>query len=339
MSPDPTSALKDSPTVVVRGTGSIGRRHLQVLTELGVKPFAFPFRSSQLRSDLSEFLILDSFESIKERRIAGAIVASNTGQHIADALKLLEAGCHVLVEKPLAVSHVGLAQLEAAAQKAGRKVFTGCCLRFNAALQAFRELLPKVGALHHVRIECQSYLPDWRPGQDYRLNYAARAEEGGVLRDLIHEIDYAVWLYGRPDEVFGRLHRSNRLELESEDSADLLWNIGTTSVSIHLDYLSRPARRVMRASGANGLLEWDALKGDVILQMNGGDEERRSFSTERNGIYREQAQAFLDSIQDHWSSDCLATIEDGAFAVALCDAARRSAASGRVEQIEDWRKR
>ena len=43
-----------------------------------------------------------------------------------------------------------------------------------------------------------SYLPGWRPGTDYRQSYSAqRRLGGGVLLDVIHEVDYAAWVLGR----------------------------------------------------------------------------------------------------------------------------------------------
>jgi predicted dehydrogenase len=77
--------------------------------------------------------------------------------------------------------------------------------------------------------------PEWRPARDYRESYSASSEQGGVLRDLIHEIDYAVWLYGKPVAIIAQLSNSGRLGIAAEESADLLWRTpcGAT-VSIRL---------------------------------------------------------------------------------------------------------
>ena len=81
-----------------------------------------------------------------------------------------------------------------------------------------------------VRVECQSWLPYWRPERDYRESYSARADEGGVLRDLVHELDYAIWAFGGP---VGRRPRSVRAVRATRCSAsrprraaDLLWTSG-----------------------------------------------------------------------------------------------------------------
>ena len=118
-----------------------------------------------------------------------------------------------------------------------------CALRFDSSLLLFRKHLTEIGRIRSVRIECQSFLPEWRPGTDYRNAYSARADEGGVLRDLIHEIDYAIWIFGlRPRSC--PLGKPGLLGIESDEFADILWEAPSgASVSIRLDYLTRIPRR------------------------------------------------------------------------------------------------
>ena len=249
----------------------------------------------------------------------------------------LRFGCHVLIEKPILPTSSGLNELEQTALRCDRRIFVGCVLRFDAGLQQFRDSLPLIGPLHSVRIECQSYLPDWRPGRDYRLSYSARRAEGGVLRDLIHEIDYALWLYGRPDRVFCQLGNTGQLGIEAEESADLFWISSTqVAVTMRLDYLSRIPRRRMRAFAAQGELEWDAYGKCVTMDLVGQSVQEWNYPMERNQMFCEQSSAFLRAAH---GGDCgaLATFDEGAFAIALCDAARKSSQSGKSERIEDWR--
>ena len=129
----------------------------------------------------------------------------------------------MLVEKPLGPNTTGLSVIAHDIERGGRPVYVACDLRFDTSLLHFRRRLLDVSAIHSVRIECQSYLPAWRPDRDYRQSYSARAEEGGVLLDLIHEIDYAVWLFGAPSEGPAQLRNSGRLGIQSEEAADLHW--------------------------------------------------------------------------------------------------------------------
>ncbi len=94
----------------------------------------------------------------------------------------------------------------------------------------------------------------------------------------------------------------------------------------------------MTAVGSNGTLEWDAIGQTVRWAPNRGNEEVIRIEQERDAMYRDQAESFLRALSGGGSGD-LATLEDGADAVAICDAARRSSASGREETIRDWREK
>ena len=92
------------------------------------------------------------------------------------------------------------------------------------------------------------WLPGWRPGRDYRdSNSAKKSDGGGVLRDLSHEIDYVLWLFGACRQLVAVAGHSSSLEIDSEDQASLLMKMESDStVYVHLNYLDRPARRMDR---------------------------------------------------------------------------------------------
>ena len=331
---------ESEPRVVVCGTGSIGFRHLRVLRDsLQVRPVALPTRSSRI-SELGSkgYDAVSSWENVAIDKPWFAVIATDTGRHLTDATKALELGADVLIEKPISSSTEGLRELKELAERVRRRVFVACNLRFDAGLKLFRRHLPEIGRVQSVRIECQSFLPDWRPETDYRRSYSARAEEGGVLRDLIHEIDYALWLFGTPQKLFAKLKNTGALEIASDESADILWESPSgTTVSIRLDYLARVARRKMHAYGELGELEWDYIEKWVSLKQPGKAVQTWAINQERDEMMRDQLAAFVGSAGADLESS-LATLEEGATAIAICDTARRSSQSGQLEVVPDWRR-
>lgn len=250
------------------------------------------------------------------------MIATETGRHAADAAAAFALGLDALIEKPLAVDADEARRLADGARRAGRRAFVACPLRFSASLERFRAALPEIGAVHAVRAECRSYLPDWRPGRDPRAGYAADAAQGGVLRDLVHEIDYAGWLFGFPEKASGSCANLGRLGLRSEEVAEIAWRLdGGGTLSIGLDYLTRPARRRLAAFGERGTLEWDALAGTVVLSPAGGAPQSRSAAEDADARFAAQARAFLAAL-DGIPDERLAGLEDGVRALAVCDAVR-----------------
>ena len=322
--------------VAVIGTGSIGTRHLEVLSSMdGVQPVAIPRRSGRASQlEQAGYTIARDLDEAVKKGVTHCIVATDTGKHVEDSLAAARHGLDVLVEKPAATNASGAGLLNQAAAETGRKLFVGYVMRFSESLNTFRSLLKEIGKLHSARIECQSYLPDWRPQRPYRDAYSARSGEGGVLLDLIHEIDYAGWLFGWPNSVQARVRNLGRLGIDAEEMVELSSETSTGClVSVNLDFLSKPPRRVMRAYGENGTIEWDGFAGTVSLMVEGEPVRDVSSAQTRNDTFLAQANAFFTATC-RYHDPRLATIDEGIKSLAVCDAARRSSDSQRTEAVQ-----
>lgn len=321
--------------VAVIGTGSIGMRHCDVLRRLpDVSVIAVPKRPERVVALAEQgYTVAKSIREAADRGATLGIVASDTASHVEDGLSAMQNGLDVLIEKPLSVDASRAQLLSVRADELNRKVSVGYCLRFSGSLNKFRELLRAIGRIHAVRIECQSYLPDWRPARSYRDSYSACANQGGVLRDLIHEIDYAGWIFGWPASLHGRVRNLGRLGIAADETADLQWERPDGGVvSIRLDYLSKPPRRRMTAFGELGTLHWDDVKNIVVLALADELEQVLPFTQTRDEMMLAQAQAFL-RVRGGGNDSRLATARDGLMSLAVCDAARRSSESGREEKV------
>ena len=262
------------------------------------------------------------------------VVATDSGRHAEDGLAAIEHGLDALIEKPLSVTVTTARDLCRAAEQGQGKLYVGCVLRFSESLNRFKELLDGIGRPHSVRIECQSYLPEWRPARPYQESYSAHTDEGGVLLDLIHEIDYAGWLFGWPAALHALVRNCGRLQIQSDESADLLWETeGGCVVSIRLDYLSTPARRLMTAFGEEGALEWNGVKNTVTLLRKGAPPLKFVSRQTRDEMFSAQARAFIQASRGAGHSR-LVTCQEGIKALAVCDAARRASTSRREESVE-----
>ena len=323
--------------VAVIGTGSVGLRHVALLQQTqGVEPIAVSVRAAAVGRDAG-VLAASSLMEAAEIGATLCVVATDTGRHAEDAAIAAQYGFDVLVEKPLDIDRLRGRWLCDQVGANGGSVFVGYVLRFSESLNLFRQLCASVGSVHSVRIECQSYLPDWRPNRPYRDSYSARAAEGGVLRDLSHEIDYAGWLFGWPRTLQARLSNNGSLGIAAEEAADLLWEGPEGySVSIRLDYLSRPTRRHMVATGELGTLEWDGVAGVVTLSLAGKAPVTHRVSQTTDAMFMAEQRAFISAsgAGDGVIDPRLATGEEGLRTLAVCDAARRAGLSHREEPVD-----
>ena len=328
--------MKDkSIGVAVVGSGNMGTRHLETLSRIPeCQPIAVPKRSERIAElDRLGYTTAGNLEEATQKGAELAIIATDTGSHVADAPHAITNGLDLLVEKPLAVDSLEAGHLLDCAHELSSSVFVACVLRFSQSLLDFRESLDKLGRLHTVQIQCQSFLPDWRSHRPYLETYSARPHEGGVLLDLIHEVDYAGWLYGWPSAVQARLKNLGRLGIAEEEMAELRWEAPAgCMVFISLDYLTRPPRRQMRAFGEHGTLVWDGIAQSVTFLQQCSPAQIMEYSQTRDEMFADQTLAFVTAKRCEDDSR-LATGEEGYKALAVCDAARRSSQSRSEERV------
>lgn len=318
-------------TVVVRGSGSIGQRHALVFRRLGADVRLWPVRPrAALGTDETTGVpLLDDTSGPSVVAAADlVVVATDTGRHVPDALDALDHGAaKVLLEKPVAPTWSLGAEL-AVHPRAG-DVWVAAPLRAHAAFRGVLSEVDRLGGRLSAHVWCQSWLPDWRPGRDYRESYSARPEEGGVLRDLVHEIDYATVLFGQPRLLGAGLDHDGPLDMAAEQAATLLWSTERAAVTMRLDYVTRPSSRGIVIRGADGALEWDVASACVRRTDALGTIDERTFTEDldRDAVMATQGRAALelhpsaDAAERH-TAGAPATLAEGLAAVALCDQAR-----------------
>ena len=313
----------------VLGTGSAGVRHLRVLDSLdGVTPVAIPVRAGRVSELLSHgFSVARDLDEACSMGVTAVVIATNTGRHLSDSFTAFKLGFDVLVEKPLGVNSEEAYDICKYARDARKQLYVACDLRFSPDLNEFRTHVESMGILHSVRVEAMSYLPDWRVQRPYTDTYSARSNEGGVLRDLIHEIDYAGWIYGWPISCQAQIRNLGLLGIAAEEIAELQYELPSVGlVSISLDYLTRHPIRRMRSCGSNGDVTWDALAGTVDVNLCGSDSLMLRFPHARDDTTKSLDIAFVEScngIVDPRMADG----EDGYRALVICDAARLSSSA------------
>lgn len=257
---------------LVLGGGSIGLRHCSNLVALGAgevavfDPDAGRGEPARGAGASSVFAALDDAWAWKP---AVVFVCSPTSLHAAQAAEALERGCDVFVEKPLASSAEGLDALLELAARTTAITMVGCNLRFHWAVSTIKRLLDEdaVGRVVTARFEFGQWLPDWRPGTDYRESYSARRElGGGIVLDAIHELDYAIWYLGEPTEVCGIARNLGVLGIGTEETADFVLRFSDGTVaSVHEDYVQRVYRRGCTVAGDAGTVAWDWNEREVRL--------------------------------------------------------------------------
>lgn len=276
---------------------------------------------------------------------AGALdavsVACNSEAHAEVVLDALDAGLHVLVEKPIATTLPDALRMRSAAMEAGLKLMVGHIERFNPAVSKLRELVAegRLGPVYRAHATRVGPLP-------------ARIQDAGVAIDLAtHDLDVLQHVLGAGiTEIYADGRR-----FVHEAQEDLLTclvrfngHAGEVLGLLDVNWLTPEKRREVALIGANGLLKASYITQDVWfvespvaplkwegLSMLRGEGEGAAvrFSLAKTEPLAAELEAFCRCVLDDLPEPVSA--HDGVKALAAALAVRESAAVRRPVQLLD----
>ena len=298
--------MQNSLRFLVLGCGSIGQRHIKNLLSLGAgEVLAFdplPDRRGMAEEETG-VTTTASPKAGWDWNPQVVLVATSTPSHVPLALEAARRGCHVFVEKPLSHRVEGMEPLLEEVARRGLVSMVGCNMRFHPGPAAVKRLLDEgaVGKVLAARIHTGSYLPRWRPWQDYRESYSASVESGGAVLDCIHEVDLALWYLGPAELKAAAVHPARSIGLEADGLAEmiLIHESGALS-SIHLNFVQRDYRRTCQIIGEEGTLHWNFAEGRVHLYGEDGQIKETLTQPEgwnANQMYVDEMAHFLTAVR------------------------------------------
>ncbi len=335
---------------LIAGFGSIGRRHLRNLLALGERDILLyrSHRSTLPDDEVAEFPVETDLQAALAHQPDAVIISNPTALHLEVAIPAAQAGCAILLEKPVSHSFEQVDAFRAAVRRGGARVLVGFQFRFHPTLRRAAALLAEgaIGQPQAVRAHWGEYLPDWHPWEDFRQGYAARADlGGGVILTLCHPFDYLRMLlgdisavsamagYGSGGTAGGRGTAGGGLGLPVEETAEISLRFESGVVgSVHLNYIQRPPAHHLEIIGSQGTLRWNNADGSLsVYRAAPGSESPSGWQTElppqgfeRNMLFLDEMRNFLAVARGQAQPAC--TLEDGIRALEIALLARRSAA-------------
>lgn len=321
--------------ILICGLGSIGRRHLRVLREI-----SSDFEISVLRSgfgrlcteaDIANQIFTELSDALLWKPQA-AIICTPANDHLNKALPLARLAVPLLIEKPIGTGYersrdwqelIGLSKTV--------PIEIAYVLRHDPCAAYITNMLNEgcLGTLIEADFYCGTWLPDWRPGVDYRDTVSAKkALGGGVLLELSHELDMAKFLFGDIQLESSLLRNSGLLEIDTEDQAILIGRAAPNLlVSIRLNFCTRPASRMVTIRGCSGELAWNLLEGTVRITTNHSNHSENFKSpVSADHRYRIQSEHFLSCVMGQATELC--SVSQALDTLELIIAARHSNSLG-----------
>ena len=273
---------------LIIGFGSAGQNHNKILNKLSVKTFIYS------RRKLDDKISFPSLEgALKTVNPDYVVIANETSEHLKtlNVIKNFDVK-KVLVEKPLFQNFYNNLSLNK------KRIFVGYNLRFHPLLIKLKRELKGQKVLS-AEVNVGSFLPDWRKNQNYKKNYSIDySKGGGVLRDLSHEIDYLLWIFGPAIELVSLGGHYSTLFGDSDDVFKLLIKMKRGSIaSIHLDYLNRIHKRKITVVTNNSSYIVDLVKNTFYsnsaknITLNNFDISKTYYDQHHDIIFKNSQKA------------------------------------------------
>lgn len=288
--------------ILTIGYGSMGRRHIRNLMALfGDKVVIDILRRKEIKaieSSDTDTRMRFLFSDIELRDHYDAVFITNpTSLHYETLKKYQPLSDAFFIEKPVFVT--GEEDISSLLDTE-KKYYVACPLRYSNVIQWLKNNMD-FNTVHSMRVISSSYLPDWRPGTDYRETYSAHRDMGGgVSIDLIHEWDYISYLIGFPQRVQSIIGKRSNLEIDSDDVALYIAEYEDKVAEVHLDYFGRKPIRRMELFTSDDTIVADLI-GQRITWLCSGKE--LALSEDRDSYHRKELQHFLDIIDGDICSD------------------------------------
>lgn len=290
--------------ILVVGYGSIGKRHLNNL--LTLEGIELGVLSHEPRKDIPSLVkTFSHLEDALKWAPQAAFICTPTAIHEEAAVPLLENGCAIYLEKPIAHSLESAQKISEAQKKSGAKVMVGYQYRYHPTLLKVKKLLEqgRIGKVKSVSAVVGEYLPLFHPEEDYRASYAAQKKlGGGVVLTLSHEIDYLLWLFGEPSEIRAEGGKLSDLEIDVEDTAHLRWlTPHSIPVTLQMDYLQNPPQRTLEIQGDRGKILWNYYQS-LSLFNERNDKVEEFFLPkpwDRNDLFMAALQDFISYVSEN----------------------------------------
>lgn len=251
--------------ILIIGLGSIARKHIQALKLVISGARIYALRSAEAGDSVEGVENIFNLEDIPGKP-AFVIISSPTYLHLESIRKCMQLEIPMMIEKPLL--HELQPALDFEPELAEKNIITyvACNLRFHPAITFLKSFITEhIPKINEVNVYCGSYLPDWRPGKDFRTLYSANPEMGGGVHiDLIHEIDYVYWLWGKPHKTIGIERNKSTLQIKATDFAayHLLYEQFTANIT--LNYYRRDTKRTIEIVFDNETWKADLIKCEII---------------------------------------------------------------------------
>jgi predicted dehydrogenase len=285
--------------VLIIGLGSIAQKHIDAIKKINQSASIYALRSSIDAKAFTNIIDLYNLADVPND-IDFILITNPTSLHSRTILNVIDFKKPLFIEKPVFDSIINNEEIVRLIEQKNIKTYVGCNLRFHPALNFIKNYLNSDNSkINEVNVYCGSYLPNWRPLQDYTKSYSANQKlGGGVHLDLIHELDYTIWIFGKPINYNSIKRKVSNLLIDTFDYANYNLSYPDFNVSITLNYYRSTPKRQIEI-----VLETETLICNLLTSTILNSENKIIFTDNEfdfSKTYLNQMNYFIDNLKNEY---------------------------------------
>lgn len=344
------SEAKQEIGIGLLGAGYMGRTYAECITKYNKRARLVTISGGRRAPGLADEYGVEytpTYEEMLARPdIDAVLIATPHSLHLEQVVQAAQHGKHILVEKPMSTSVADCTTMINACREAGVLLEVIQTLRFRGTLKRAKQLIEegRIGKVWMIRGQTlrQDYVVD-------TASWAALPENGGAVLDMgVHNFDIMRFLTGaQVKTVFSHITTYGDSPAPGMTAmTQLIFDNGMTaqqwtSFEFHAKHMTH-SQHLYVVSGEKGVLDIDGY-GKLTLHTSEGEEliweqppidfVNRPMEPSRLEAFYTQIQSFIDDIIDN--RPATVSGEDGRAAVAVVEAAWRSARTGKSVDMSE----
>lgn len=208
--------------ILVIGSGNIAIRHIRNIKNIFPNKIIYVLKRTNIKLDKffnSKYIVvirsLKDITSMNNKSIA--LICSPASNHSDDIKATLRKGFNIFIEKPLMTNHDRISSLVNTVSKTNKITHIGYNMRFTDRIDFIKKKLftNKTSNIESVHINVSTDFRKWRKNKNYEKTVSfSKALGGGVINELSHEVDYMIYLFGKPKSV--KVYKMDQHKLKSD---------------------------------------------------------------------------------------------------------------------------
>jgi predicted dehydrogenase len=293
---------------LVIGLGSMGKRRIRNLISLGYSDIiGFDSRKDRMDESKKKYGIftVDNIQEGLSKNPDLAIISTAPNFHKFYVEKVSKQKIPFFTEVNTDIQDIKkIIELTKKYKVLGISSMT---MKFHPAIKQIKKIFEskKLGKLQLLTYHSGENLEDWHPWEQVQDYYVGHIKTGGGRDQAVFEIEWIIWLFGKPIEISAKTLKISNTKAKIFDTYQMnLKLLGVPMANVLVDVIQRPPNRILRLVFENGMISWDWIDGKVRVYytktkkwdelLHG--EGYKGFNVEE--MYQEEIKYVIKSIKD-----------------------------------------